>query len=309
MQGFWRPITLLVAAALAFGEITLPAVGDTSIKVIVNDTPITSYDITQRTALMALAGEKGGTKAATDQLIDEALQMQEAARLGLNLSDAQVDAAFASIANNMKLSPPQLVQALSSRGVAAATLKKRIKAQMAWAQLVRVRTRRLAAIKPSDVTAALMAEAPSGAADKITQTEYTLQQILFVIPKGSSAAFVAQRKREAEAYRARFAGCEQSIALAKNLRDVVVKDIGRRNAADLTGPRGEEVRKTAAGRTTSAARIDTGIELVAVCSTREIQSDAAARAQIESKLSLAQSSKVGDDYLKSLRDKAIIQNR
>jgi peptidyl-prolyl cis-trans isomerase SurA len=309
MQGFWRPITILLAALLAFAEVTLPAVGDNSIKVIVNDTPITSYDIAQRTALMALAGEKGGTKGAIDQLIDEALQMQEAARLGLNLSDAQVDAAFASIAGNMKLSTAQLVQALSGRGVAAATLKKRIKAQMAWAQLVRVRARRLAAIKPSDVTAALMAEAPNGSADKITQTEFTLQQILFVIPKGSSAAFVAQRKREAEAYRARFTGCEQSIALAKNLRDVVVKEIGRRNAADLTGPRGEEVRKTAPGKTTSAAQIDNGIELVAVCSTREIQSDAAARAQIESKLSLAQSSKVGDDYLKSLRDKAIIQNR
>ena len=63
---------------------------DSTIKVLVNDLPITSYDIAQRASLMALAGEKGGAKVALDQLIDEAVEMSEAKKRGFVASDARV---------------------------------------------------------------------------------------------------------------------------------------------------------------------------------------------------------------------------
>ena len=55
--------TALVALALvAFcGSVALAA---SSIRVKVNDQPITSYDIAQRAALLRLSGAKGGEKAA-----------------------------------------------------------------------------------------------------------------------------------------------------------------------------------------------------------------------------------------------------
>ena len=78
---------------------------DSTIKVLVNDLPITSYDIAQRASLMALAGEKGGEKVALDQLIDEAVEMSEAKKRGFVASDARVASAYTSIAGNMKLTP------------------------------------------------------------------------------------------------------------------------------------------------------------------------------------------------------------
>ncbi len=308
MPRVMRPL-LIIALIGGFSAFLAPAiaVAQTTIKVLVNDTPITTYDIAQRARLMALAGEKGGSSAATEQLINEALELQEAKRHGITVSDAQVNRAFETIAGRLKLSTKQFAGALRSRGVAADTLKVRLKAQIAWQQLVKAKIQHDAAVKPSDVTAALLAK--EGSPNKITTTEYTLQQILFVIPKSSSAGYIAQRRREALAYRGRFKGCDTSIAEAKKLRDVVVRNIGRRAAADLTGPRGEEVKKTPVGKTTGPAKVDNGYELIAVCGTRDIQSDAAARASVENKLAFEQSKDIGKDYLKELRSKAIIEKR
>jgi peptidyl-prolyl cis-trans isomerase SurA len=139
--------------------------------------------------------------------------------------------------------------------------------------------------------------------------EFVLQQIVFVVPESSSSGFVAQRRREAESFRQRFAGCDQSIAQARTLKAVVVKDIGRRDSSQLTGETGDEIEKTQPGKTTRPMQTDAGIELIAVCAARDVQSSAAARAEVENQLALAQNKDLGKDYLKELRDKAVIEYR
>ena len=61
---------------------------------------------------------------------------------------------------------------------------------------------------------------------KPSATEYTLQQMIFVVPKSGNAN-IGQRKREADAMRARFNGCENTRQFAKGLIDVTVRDLGR----------------------------------------------------------------------------------
>jgi peptidyl-prolyl cis-trans isomerase SurA len=297
-------VTLFAFAALAGGP--QPAGADSSIKVLVNDDAITSYDIGQRLKLMTIAREKGGAKEATDQLINESIEVADAKKHGISISDDRVNQAYANIAKGMKMSPDQLTKILGSQGIAADTLKRRIKAQMTWAQVVQAKSRSEVSIKSSDITRALLADNKT---DTKETTEYTLQQILFVVPKGSSPAYFAQRKREAESYRLRFAGCDKSIDQAKGLKDVVVRNIGRRTASELGGHDGQEVRDTAVGKTTAPAQVDQGVTLVAVCSTRSINGDSLARSDIENKLMAEQTKGVGDDYLKELRSKAIIQYR
>jgi peptidyl-prolyl cis-trans isomerase SurA len=145
--------------------------------------------------------------------------------------------------------------------------------------------------------------------DKIKMTEFTLQQIIFVVPKGSSAGLIAQRRREAEGYRLRFAGCDKSIEQAKGLKGVVVRNLGRRTSDVLTGDDGKEVQATPVGKTTRPAVEDQGVTLIAVCSTRQLDSNAAAVSQMEDKLTLEHGKDVGKDYLQKLRDKAIIKYR
>jgi peptidyl-prolyl cis-trans isomerase SurA len=277
-----------------------------SIKVLVNDQPITSYDISQRSKLMRLAGVKGGEKAAIDELIDETLETYEGLKRGVKISDRRVDAAFSSIAEGLKMSPTQFTQALNSEGIESTSLKKRLRAQLVWQALVQARMQAGAAVKGSDVVAALASE---GGVEGQTMTEVVLQQIIFVVPSGASAAQYAQRRREAVAFRQRFAGCDKSIEQAKQLRGVVVKDVGRRDSSQLQGAGGEAIKNTPAGRTVEPAQTDQGIELIAVCSKRDFQSNAAARVEVENKLFLEQNKDLGKDYLDELRKRAIIEYR
>ena len=96
---------------------------------------------------------------------------------------------------------------------------------------------------------------------------------------------------------------------AQKLRGVVVKDMGRRDSTQLEGPDGEAIQKVPAGKTAPAVQTKQGIEIVAVCATRDIQSTSAARADVENSLYLKQAEGLGKDYLKELRDRAIIEYR
>lgn len=296
-------IAIALAAALFVANAALAA---SSIRVKVNDQPITNYDIQQRARLLQLVGIKGGEKAATEELIDETLQFIEAAKRGLQIGDSRVDGAIAQIAQSMKLSPEQLAKALLQQGVDIKTLKRRIKAQMIWQQLVQSKMRVGGApVKSSDITAALLGDSK----DKLKTTEYTLQQIVFVVPSGSAAGLFAQRRREAEAFRLRFGGCETAVEQAKQLKGVVVKNLGRRTSQELAGGQGKEVLNTAVGKTTRPSQTDQGIELIAVCSTKTLDSDAEARTEVETKLLMERNKELGKEYLAELRKKALIEYR
>jgi len=307
MQRIFR-LTFIAVMAIAGLSVGLgSALAASSIRVKVDDQPITSYDIAQRTGLLSLSGVGGGEKAAIEELINETLQFIEAAKRGISIPEERVDAAIAEIAQHVKMSPDQLTKALASQGVDIATLRRRIKAQMTWQTLVQMRTRMEGgSVKGSDVTAALFEQNDGG---NVKTTEYILQQIVFVVPQGSSSAYVSQRRREAESFRARFPGCDKSIDMAKQLKGVVVKNIGRRTSDQLAGPDGDEVKNTPAGQTTRPSQSDNGIDLIAVCSTRTIDSNAAARTEVENKLLSEQNKNLGADYLAELRKKAVIEYR
>ena len=155
----------------------------------------------------------------------------------------------------------------------------------------------------------MAAIAAKGGADKQRTVELTLKPIIFVVPKGSSAAYKAQRRREAEAFRGRFGGCDKAVEQAKLLKEVVVRKLGRRTSNELSGDDGKDVQNTPSGKATRPRETDAGVELIAVCSTRELESNAAARSEVEMKLTLEHSKSVADDYLKELREKAVIEYR
>jgi peptidyl-prolyl cis-trans isomerase SurA len=67
------------------------------------------------------------------------------------------------------------------------------------------------------------------------------------------------------------------------------------------------VLATPVGKTTRPNQTDQGIELIAVCSIRELNSNAAARQEVESKLLLEKNKDLGASYLAELRKKAVIE--
>ncbi|SDU16666.1 peptidylprolyl isomerase [Stappia sp. ES.058] len=302
---FFAAVSLLFVAGLAID----PAAAQTSIKVVVNSKPITSYDISQRAGLLRLTTGRGGAaakRAAMEELIDEQLKTQEATRAGIRVSKAEVDEAFNSLAGRVKLSPKQLGQALRQAGVRPETLRDRLEAEIGWGQILRARFRQEVRIAESDVLAALRRK-DDEETDK--SMEYRLQSVIFVIPAKSSSSMKNQRRRDAERFRAAFNSCDQSEALAQQYSEVVVRPAKLRLETELPADLRELVEKTPAGKTTKPQNTENGLEIFAVCEKREIDSNAAARMEVEEDLRAKEGQQLSRRYLRELRSRAIIDYR
>jgi len=113
---------------------------------IVNGDIITGTDVGQRLALIIAAN--GGEVSDEEKqrlrlqvlrnLIDETLQIQEAAANEINISEEEVEATFRQVAQqNFKQDIKAFDQYLRTQGSSTDTLKRQIKGELAWSRLLR----------------------------------------------------------------------------------------------------------------------------------------------------------------------------
>lgn len=307
-----RIVTVPVVAgllAIAGFSASSPAAAASAIKVLVNGQPITTYDIRNRAGLLRLTSRgRAGRKQAIEELIDERLKMQEAARQRISISDEQVNRAFGQIASRAKLTPARLSQALRQSGVNPQTLKDRLRSEIAWSQIVRARFQATVKITERDVAEALAGkETADGGETSIAQ--FDLQPIVFVIPASASKGYISQRRREAEAFRSRFAGCDQALDQAKKLKGVVVKPKVRRTAEDLRGATAESIAETAVGKATRPEKVPQGYQLLGVCAKRDLAGHTMAAEEVRDELTNQRGSQMARGFLRDLRSEAIIEHR
>lgn len=299
----------LIAAALWIGGLVpSPAQAQSAIKVLVNDQPITTYDIRNRARFLQLTTRgQAGEKQATDELIDERLKLQEANRRNVSISEAAIEEAFAGMATRAQLSPSQLEQALQQEGVNPDTLKSRIRAELAWAEVVRARFRATVRITDQDVAQALAGRADAEQGSAVQQ--YDVQPIIFVVPDSASQALLAQRKREADAFRSRFASCDRTLEQAKGLRDVVVKPTVRRDETQIDDATADTLAKTPVGGTTPVEQVEEGFQVLGLCAKRALEGQTKGGQEVRSELLNERGQLMARRYIRDLRSDAIIEYR
>jgi peptidyl-prolyl cis-trans isomerase SurA len=302
--GVWRwfPVVLTTALLIATGSVSAQQV-----LMMVNGDPITSYDVEQRGKFIRVATQKTATRQEViDELINEKLKVQIVKRYKLDITDKDVEASFGDMARRMRLSPEQLTHVLAQQGVDANTLKARIRADISWQQIVRGKFQSSFQIRDKDVNEAL--DKSNQADQKDTAgTEYTLRPILFVIAGKSDAARVETRKREAEALRARFNGCDEGLPFARALRSVVVRDAIKKNSADLPPPLRKILDDTPVGKLTAPDVTPNGVELFALCSRNETKIESAAKRQVRDRLMAERFDEQSKRFLQELRRSAMIE--
>ena len=88
-------IAALLLALFLVGGANRGTAQEVSIKVLVNDDPISDYDIDQRTRFLAITEQSQPSpelkQKAIDMLIEERLQMQEGRRQGITPDDDEVN--------------------------------------------------------------------------------------------------------------------------------------------------------------------------------------------------------------------------
>jgi peptidyl-prolyl cis-trans isomerase SurA len=307
-QAQWRALRQLAAAlalvvlAVALGR---PAVAQ-QIVVMVNGEPITTYDIEQRTKFMQLTAHKTPSRQEViDDLINEKLKVQIGKRYKLEIGDTDVDNAYADMSRRMRMSSDQLTKALAQGGVDAATLKSKIRADISWQQIVRGKFQSSLQIRDKDVIDKI--ESSKKEEKEAVGYEYVLRPILFVVPHGSPEAVLDARKREAEALRARFEGCETGLPFARALRDVAVRDQIVKTSADLPQALRKILDETPVGKLTNLEVTVQGVELFALCAKRENKLADVAKREARDELFAEQFQAKAQRYLQELRKGAMIE--
>ncbi|TPK38398.1 peptidylprolyl isomerase [Mesorhizobium sp. B2-5-4] len=302
---FSAGFALLVAATSVSMTVMTPPAFASEIKYVVNDIAITTGDIAHRAAFLKLQRKKGD---AAQEMIDQTLRMAEARRLGIRISDAQVEAAYQRFATNNKMQLGQLNGVMEKSGVGKDHFKEFIRAQMAWNQALSARYRSGEGGSVTEQDAVRRMLDKGGA--KPSAMEYMLQQVIFVVPAAERSATLAKRKREADAMRARFNGCNTTREFAKGLIDVTVRDLGRILAPQLPPDWAEQIKATKVGGATVTRETERGVEFIGICSSREVSDDKTAQMVFQSEGS---SDKAADDlskkYVDELKAKARIVKR
>lgn len=285
---------LLLGLLITLGA-ALPAAA--AVKVNVNDAAITDLQIAARTKLLALERRGAGAQAATKELIDEALMLQEAKRLGITISDAEVEGAVQDVARNLKLSRDKLVALLQANGVSLDTLKDRLRATLAWKGVVG------AAVRPNLQMSDLQLE--QQAESKVTATnsfDYVLKEILFVATSGNAGS----RTGQANAYRSKFTGCDTAVQLSTQFTDAAVVDVGRRHATQLPDAIAAELANLNVGGITKPRVTANGVSMLAVCSKAVATDTTFIKQDIQAEAGQEQLASAAQKYLDDLRAKANI---
>jgi peptidyl-prolyl cis-trans isomerase SurA len=307
LQVFTRCRSFAFAALLLVAAAASPAVAQ-NVVVMVNGEPITAIDVEQRIKFIQLSTQK--TPARPDvlnELIDEKLKVKEAKRWNIDIADSEVDSTFGSMAGRMRLTAAQLTESLAKSGIAPATLKTRLRADLAWQQLVRGRYREQLQLSDSDVVSALEAS-KTDEADTLSY-DYVMRPILLLVPPGSAEAAFESRRKEAEALRARFKTCEEGLGFARGIRDVAIRDRVIRSSSDLTPELRKVLDGVPIGQLTAPEVTRLGVEMFALCAKQESKSDTPGKRKARDSVFNERFAKTSKRYLDELRKAAMIERK
>ncbi len=287
-------LRLISIGLVTIAMLVAPAMAAT--KVTVNGVPITDIQISQRVKLMALEGG-GDLKKAQQQLIDDQLKIQEGKRIGVEITEAQIDGAFNNVARNVKLSTDKLRQVLSARGVNVDTMRLRLKAALAWQAIqenvVKARV---------DVSEAKLDEEAAAALKQDQSFDYIVTEVLFV----SGGKGGAGRSGDANKYRSQFRGCDTAVDLSLKFTDVAVRSIGRRHATQLPDALAAELAKLPVGGISKPRAVEGGLSMLAICEKESARDLTFIKNKLRNEQGNEAMKGEAEKYLDELRKKATI---
>jgi len=297
------PLRRWLAAALIFAA-AAAAPAQAQVVVVANGSPITAYDIQQRTKLIASSEHRTPSrKEIIQQLIDDRLKIAKAKTYGFEVSDQDVNSAFANMAARQHVTVKQFASFLARAGIAPETVKARLRAEITWNQMVRGKFAATLKVSESDVANVLREKNEQASLGYV----YTLYPVTVVVPAGSSSTVVAAKKREADRLRARFLNCKDGLAIARALGDVAVREPVTRSSADLPPQLRELLSKMEIGRLTTPEITGPGIQMFALCSKKQTKTASPAERQVRNEIFARRFKEESQKYLEEIRKSAMIE--
>jgi len=294
-----------ISAMLLVGGLAAPAWA-AAVRVTVNNTLITDTQISLRAGLLRLEGRGSSNNArlemASEELVEEALKLQEAERLKITITDEQIAEGYLGVARNLRVSVDKLNQILTASGVNVQTLKDRLKAGLAWQAVTQS-----AVVPRVQISDLELDEKAAGELDDSMSYDYMLKEVLFIIPKGSKSA--SQRTAQANQYRKSFQGCDSAVDLSLSYTDAAVIDVGRRHATQLPEPIAKELAGLQNGGITKPRVTDGGVSMLAICSKSGARDLTFLKSQMRQEQGTEKLRDEATSYLDRLKERAAITYR
>ena len=246
------------------------AYADSEISIVVNNVPITTSAISRRVSLLRLRNIDGNLESiAKEELIDETLQRLEARRINLSIPDNEIEVAYRNFATDNNMAYFELDNLLTESGATIRGFKEYIRSGLRWQRAVGLRYRAENSIEDDNPLSYLF----GGEGDEGVETiQYTLKQVIFVVPKDKLETHSDARMTQANNFRSVYRSCAGIIDIAKKFKDVSVLDPGRVSEDRIPPQWRTEVKATSEGKLTRAVRTDRGVELFAVCKKEKLRS-------------------------------------
>jgi peptidyl-prolyl cis-trans isomerase SurA len=196
-----------------------------------------------------------------DRLILESIQLQLGLRVGVRISDQQLDAAIEGIAAQNGMTPEQFRETLEQQGQSYTGMREQVRREMIIQRVQAGNVNQRIQITPKEVDNFLATEDGR----KLTQAEYhLLHALLPVSPEASSGQVAAAQAQVEKLLRQIRAGqpFEQVIRSSTGQYTFSGGDLGWRKAEDLPSLFADVAPDMAKGATSDPIRSDSGFHLI-----------------------------------------------
>lgn len=264
------------AAALSLPEITVYGNQDPNVykaTAIVNGDIVTDTDVDQRLALVVLAN--GGEISAEERqllrlqvlrnLIDEMLQIQEARDNKIDISDAEIEQAYARVAHNFQQSPKEFDTFLRTNHSSPASMKQQIRAEVAWQRVLGSKVQPFVNVGDDEVRSILRKLEQSKG-----QEEYRVGEIFLSAPAEQIPATMQEAARIVDQVRkgASFVAYARQFSEASTA--AVGGDLGWVQLAQLSPPLAQAVSQLERGMVSDPVAVPGGVAIVALINKRQV---------------------------------------
>ena len=192
-----RLLSFLTVLVFALGCVALSAGAgqgrSDGVAIVVNDGVVTRSDLQERMKLIMISSGLPPTQEIQAQLfpqvagslIDEAIRLQEARRMGLDVMPDEIQQGFAQIAAQNNVPVEQFMKMIASSGIDPNTMRDQIRSQIAWSKVVQVRVRPQISVSQSDIDSRL-----DYLHSNIGKDEYLVSEIFLPVEKAGGEAEV-----------------------------------------------------------------------------------------------------------------------
>ena len=310
----WRAILLssLLAAGIAHFATLEATAGSQRLVVVVNDHPITDFDIDQRIRLkQALGSSKGSDaqqrKVALEELIDDVIKQAEAKRNKIEPTEKQISDSIERMSKNIGTSPAALAETLRSKGVSMDALKQYVKASIAFNWIASRQYNIKVDVEPSEVDrrlASIQADPRFKPVDV-----YELQEISLPVEnlgEAATAQLFQARAIEATQFMQRFDNCGNTKSAASGIFNVKVSKTIQVAAEQLPKDMRDALDKVGPGKLLGPMRGPEGVQIVAFCGRSRVEPPKPTREVVENMLSNEKHDQASQRILRDLRRTAYI---